>query len=1459
MCNKQTNLNLIKRKGKYLYARFIDWQEKKLWHKFLTFAIVIFLLLFMSFIISWSLSCLPAWNSNIDTIEKIKNVRGCAVVAFLLRIAITSIFVFVYWKIASLYWNWDPVGRDRSLFAHSGWGMTIYTLSTIILVVIVLISVTNILGANTVFVPKADEILRPDYQGKFGIVKRSWDVISQFTDPGNIHSSTNFQGNVIALVSALAGILCLSGLAVSALVSIIARRTQLWKSGQIHYTYGFNNYVVIIGVNEQTANIVRRSLNRKINGKKVKYVLIQTRQNVERVRHELELKLNVDEERKIVFYSGERTSQEDIEYLRLEKALEIYVLGEDMRQENEEDHDTYNINCLNLISEYMKDNNILIQSNKVKCHVEFEYQSTYTVFKSINIYKKLYPKIEFLPFNIHDIWAKKVLVDNYAIVPDKDGKRTVERYLPLDNYGVHYGSDRRVHLFIVGMNQMGTALGIQTALLAHYPNFHRNHDLRTTITFIDDQAVKEGEFFRGRFAQLFSLCRYRTLKDDEVKCRESVKWIDPMEAPDFAYKHTTPAGSNFHNFLDIQWEFIQGNVASEEIQNYMSEEVEKLLPSNDGDGEKERETKQNAVECTVAICFNNPQQSAATAVYLPERLLKRVNQILVYQQNKFELINMVSASELEWKRYEKLKPFGMLEDCYVKNMFEDIRAQLVHRLYYKNDDIVAPKNNKAKENQEELAILDSEIDEMKRHWDELDMSSKLANINLVDSFGTKLRSLGIVKYEDIIFLPFNAKARLLRIFSDGIREDIEKELIKSIDDTSKDSRYMVKIEHTRWLIERLIMGYRPVNKEELRLLQNLENDETEFLNKKDSLKVKNRAHLDICSNAELHKIDKLIGRKNNDERIVKKLSYVIHTADMILSRLALRGNDENYNNPYDEESLARDVLQKMKCFIDGLKSSFWISSETISEDIWDRVMLMREKDTNGSKKPKTNVSKEDAEDFIRTLNYLTGLCFRLPTKIEWETAALYSEQDKKFIRAKGRNKPCNVDDNDYCGNGLYHMLGNVWEWTSDNLDYEGNKGNESKTKKTERSFIYCGGSFMYGEEECKIKGNNWYNYGLSDFKSDDLGFRLILSHEYEAEPLKHEKQSLESQSISDIIDQMFESGNADERIMLEVKMITDKDSESNYRFCQGTNSWLPEEKYAHFVKFNTDKMYIGRYPVTQKLWKAIKGDNPSVIKNDYAPVVNVSYKDVQDFLSRLNKELKKSKFYQELSEEEKGWKFRLPSEAEWEYIAKGGATHFDRERNCYNDANEWSRLDPVFCGSENADEVAWHYGITRSIHPVGKKKGCVVVDKTTIDARRKEAEIANEEEEKKFLRQFMVFDMCGNVWEWCIDDFDADAYKKEIKEDYIIREIEEINSEDDHSNPAHNIPRYSGIFYHYEDNEEGYVHSARGGSWKCFADECRVTRVNRYLSSYKSDDLGFRLVFADESFINNVKNSNKNI
>ncbi|KAF5430766.1 Formylglycine-generating enzyme, partial [Candidatus Methanophagaceae archaeon] len=137
-----------------------------------------------------------------------------------------------------------------------------------------------------------------------------------------------------------------------------------------------------------------------------------------------------------------------------------------------------------------------------------------------------------------------------------------------------------------------------------------------------------------------------------------------------------------------------------------------------------------------------------------------------------------------------------------------------------------------------------------------------------------------------------------------------------------------------------------------------------------------------------------------------------------------------------------------------------------------------------------------------------------------------------------------------------------------------------------------------------------------------------------------------------------------------------------------------DEKPVHKVKIK-NPFYLGTYLVTQAEWKAVMGDEPSDFKGDDLPVERVSWDKVQEFIKKLN-------------EKEGTDKYRLPSEAEWEYACRAGTT------TKYSFGDSESELGKYAWYGENSGDKT---------HPVGQKKP----------------------------NPWGLYDMHGNVWEWVQD------------------------------------------------------------------------------------------------------------
>ena len=200
----------------------------------------------------------------------------------------------------------------------------------------------------------------------------------------------------------------------------------------------------------------------------------------------------------------------------------------------------------------------------------------------------------------------------------------------------------------------------------------------------------------------------------------------------------------------------------------------------------------------------------------------------------------------------------------------------------------------------------------------------------------------------------------------------------------------------------------------------------------------------------------------------------------------------------------------------------------------------------------------------------------------------------------------------------------------------------------------------------------------------------------------------------------------------------------------------PDESPVHLV--NLSDFFIGKTEVTQAQWKAVMGNNQSYFGGDNRPIEQVSWEDVQLFLKRLN----------QLT----GKQYRLPTEAEWEYAARGG-----QKTNAY-----------LYAGSNDIGTLASYIGNNDYGHII----------KTDPVATKAPNELG-------------LYDMSGNVWEWCNDWYGSDYYA---------------------SSPDTNPTGFTN----------GTHRVNRGGSCGDPAKECRSTNRNNNSPDFRNPFLGFRLV-----------------
>jgi formylglycine-generating enzyme required for sulfatase activity len=425
--------------------------------------------------------------------------------------------------------------------------------------------------------------------------------------------------------------------------------------------------------------------------------------------------------------------------------------------------------------------------------------------------------------------------------------------------------------------------------------------------------------------------------------------------------------------------------------------------------------------------------------------------------------------------------------------------------------------------------------------------------------------------------------------------------------------------------------------------------------------------------------------------------------------------------------------------------------------------------------PVDHVSWEEALEFCEKLTKMerteaTGRVYRLPTEAEWEyacragTTTAYSFGDEKSLLSEygwfndnSLSRPHSVGLKVPNAWGMYDMHGNVWEWCWDyGFAYANAKVKDPSGPATGDTHVLRGGSWFRGVSDCRSAGRRG-NQGRIGFNS--VGFRVVLGFPIERPSLK----PLENKVLGNSVNHGTQVINSIGMRMRLIPKGTFMMGSPNSEAMRG------DDELQHEVTISKD-YYLGVHEVTQEQYQRVMRSNPSVFQKPRIrwdtsgrPVENVTWEDAEEFCKRLS----------EIPDEKKaGRVYRLPTEAEWEYACRAGT-------------------NTTFSFAEKGDllpEYAWSHrhgwfelNSSGQTHAVGLKEP----------------------------NAWGLYDMHGNVWEWCSDRYG------EYPEEPVV----------DPQGP-----------------DRGSKRVMRGGSYLLgFEDLCRSASRFGSVATYRLADIGFRI------------------
>lgn len=622
------------------------------------------------------------------------------------------------------------------------------------------------------------------------------------------------------------GLVVCSGMIIGVITNYIGNRVAQHKKGLQYYVK--SGHCIIMGYDDMVPSIIREIF---LKMPKDTDVVLLTAMDAKLVTEKLQRSEVRDKMKHIFVTYGLSMVKDSYKMIHLESAEKIYIVGDRTLPA----HDAINVECVVNISSYLKDIQSEHKPKRITC--VFEDLDTYAAFKTTDIFSDLKEmNIDFIPYNFYVGWARQVFEEQ-----SYRGKNSSEKGIPYQSVygnGITPKDTRYVHLVFVGMSYFSTSFAMEAAHLLHFPNFDNKKSPRTRITFIEKNADEEMKIFTTRNRHFFEVqpYYYRDLTNGYY--------------PQLQYHSKEDLLNNEledHDFLDVEFEFIKGDAYSADVQTI----IKGWAKDNDRQ------------YLSIFLAMSNQRDNFTMGMNMPDEVYDNGIPVFIRQDRADDFvtrlrdtddnIHTVDGGEVKYfsiengkltgtprkGRYSNIYPFGMSDMAYYTDEKAFYQAKLINYLYQNSSENQFP----------DPIVLNALSDDMiwkeaDDAWRELKVSERWSNLYAAYSLRCKMDSLRAMREMD----------------KDDCRRDKD-----NLSET--EVSYMARVEHNRWNVEKLLMGYRKAKPNEDRYIHGIH-----------AKKLKsNKKYYFIHS--DIRPFDKLDEVKKLDMEFAKYIPWIINMAE----------------------------------------------------------------------------------------------------------------------------------------------------------------------------------------------------------------------------------------------------------------------------------------------------------------------------------------------------------------------------------------------------------------------------------------------------------------------------------------------------------------------------------------------------------------------------------------------------